>query len=468
MSKFSKFAALLTALLCSQNLGSAAAQDMLLTGVAGTAKAIGGSAPYLPQAVHFDVYSGVGVSSGDITNGAPRSCHFIASFWHRSAWYNYQGGGGTSFTTDFGGDSFANGSNVGQASETPNGVDLVIDSARAWGLTFGNAVAGTVPGNTSAANNMMTTINPTFVANFPGKWPWQIWDSSLWHHYLISGNTCGSYSGGFGSNVFCGVMYVDFKYALGGSGGSSTERTTCGGPSVITGGSASAFDGSTCGSASFCIDLANVNNTGFAINISRSSNNWNEGDYADVLIWYNSQDVIRLCTGNAAPVPECKASNQPYISATDLANFMGSGAAPAGSAAIPLNPSVAIAAYGTPVVEWSCGTTNCNANPSAFAVNQGSGLTTGFLGTHNTVLPYGPGGQAAHTSGIRWICTVTNSATGSSGAYTVFASNCQNGPYSGGGVKFTAGDLYYVVYALNVDTSPGSPSCTAPTTWPSE
>jgi hypothetical protein len=469
VSKPNKFAVLLTALLCFANVASAPAfaGEMTLLG-AGSPQP--GPLSYLPQAVHFDSGSALGVASGDITNGAPRSCHIIVSFWHRSSWYNYQSSGGLTGTTEFGTDWVTSGANVGIGSELTNGIDNVIDSSRGWGMTLGNAVPGTVHGNTSAADNPMTTINPTFRTNFV-NWMSYYFDSSLWHHYLMSANTCGSYTGGFGSNVFCGVMYIDASYALGGSGGGSSSRTTCGGPSAITSGTATGFDGSTCGATSFCIDLANVNNTGFIINYSIGAN-YPEGDYADFLVWYNTKDVVKLCTGNAAPVPECKGANQPYIAASDLANFMGSGTPPTGSAAIPLNPSIAIATYGKPVVDWTCGTSSCTSSPAAFATNQGSGAATGFINYSAPLaaqtLPYGPGGQPAHTSGIKWICTDTNPFTGSSGAYSAFASNCQNGPPSGGATHLTAGDLYYVVYSAIFTTSQSpNPSCNSPSGWTS-
>ena len=119
-------------------------------------------------------------------------------------------------------------------------------------------------------------------------------------------------------------------------------------------------------------------------------------------------------------------------------------------------PITAIAAYGTPVLKLTGGA-------SGFATNGGSGAATSLVFNGTTAqavsgnaetglvdLPYFGSGLPAHKVGVKWVCTISNSA--SSGVLS--SSACGN--------VIASGDLLVVAYAYNYGGTPTAPTMSTP------
>ena len=184
---------------------------------------------------------------------------------------------------------------------------------------------------------------------------------------------------------------------------------------------------------------------GFSINFPANQDmSGGYGEWADLQLWIGT-DILH-CTGTNHVGGTCPVATS---QTADVRNFITSGGK-------PVNPSVAAAAYGTPLVKCSGNTTAWTAGcqttgptplaPIKTPMGDAGGWIVDVSSSPSYASASNPSGQPAHTIGEKWVCA-GNVSTSIPSTYTAYA--CSN--------LYAPGDLIISVFSAEWSAA-GPPS----------
>jgi hypothetical protein len=396
---------------------------------------VGGSAPYVPLAVHMDT----GLQMTTSTPVSPDSCNYALTYWHRTNWLQ----AAASYQSDGDGPGWL--TTLPNSSEGPRGIYETVDNSGSgnWRFAIGVTTAETLqsPGFAASATTIPLATGLPAIFNFGGSDTTVIEDNTI----FPSGNPAVSEIGhvvSTGYNSGTGVLDISAATHLGTTGDTILVDNFAN--TVTPGSFATAANVPWAGVWAFFVYTANVctngtqsmaaafvqnqNGTiantnfitggnnhswwpssavlpftsfsqGFAVNTYSSTFGGSYGDYADVML-FTGCDALN--SGNNG------------IDPTTMAAFVNT------STGAPINPSVGIAfmrsrCSGTPTaqlpaIEHQGPASNWTTEEGGTSITNWT-LSTNPWGFPLTDLYDGPAGIPAHEIALQWQCsTITNSS----------------------------------------------------------